>query len=143
MFFSNINYWTIIISAVASMGLGFLWYSPVLFAKRWMKEMNYNPEELAKLKEKNGPTGMVKTYSMGVVVALITAFIFSGLLNSLIITGFGGLLCVAFSMWIGFSMPIALNGVLYGKDSLMLFAINSGYQLVSFIVIAFIVGIFG
>lgn len=139
MFFDNVNYITIVIAGIISMGIGSVWYSPLLFVKRWMKEMNYSPEEM----KAKGSKEMAKTYAMGFVLSLVTAYVLSGLLNSLVVVGFDGLFCVAFSMWAGFSMPVALNNVIYGKESCALFAINSGYQLASITAITFFIGIFG
>lgn len=143
MFFENVNLITVVIAGIFSMGLGFLWYSPAMFGSRWMKEMNHTPEELDALKKKNGPKGMTKMYVVGFILALTTAYVISGLLNSTIVVGFSGLFCMAFSMWVAFSMPVALNSVLYGKDSIMLFVINSGYQLAIITLVTFFIGIFG
>ena len=38
-------------AAVATMMLGFLWYSPFLFAKPWMIAMGCDPEDKARLAE--------------------------------------------------------------------------------------------
>jgi hypothetical protein len=143
MFFNGINYITVIVAAVASMGLGFLWYSPYAFGRRWIKEMEMTPEEMATRKERNSNKGMVKTYALWATLSIVTSFIFAALLNSLVVVGFSGLLVAAFCMWLGFSLPLAANNTLFDDDSIVLTAINAGYQLASFIVIALIVGIFG
>jgi len=33
------------------MVVGFLWYSPLLFAKAWMREMGYHPNDKARMEE--------------------------------------------------------------------------------------------
>ncbi len=144
MFFENISYLTVIIAAVVSMGLGFVWYSPVAFFKPWAKQMGYTPEFIeAERKRTGGQKGMIKTYIVLAVFSIVTAFIIAGLLNSLIVTGFGQLILVAFLLWLAFSMPVSLNNVLFGKDKIGLFAINTGYHLVSLILSTLIIGIFG
>ena len=125
------------------MGLGFAWYSPIMFGARWMREMNYTPEGLERLKNSNTPKGMARTYSLSTLMTLITAFVLSALLNSLIITSISGLFLMAFLMWLAFSMPVAANYVMFGKDSLMLFAINTGYQLLCLVLMVLIIGFFG
>lgn len=143
MFFENINYITVVIAAIASMGVGFLWYSQAIFGKRWMKEMNHTPESIEELKKTNSAPGMAKTYSIMALFSIVTAVIIAAFINSLVFTGLGGLVVLAFCLWLGFSMPVALNHVLFGKDTVVLFAINSGYQLVALVVSTLIIGIFG
>jgi hypothetical protein len=43
-----INVWAVLVSAVAFWALGALWYSPVLFGKRWQEEVGLSEEELKK-----------------------------------------------------------------------------------------------
>ena len=49
----------------------------------------------------------------------------------------------AFFVWLGFSMPVAANNAVFGKDSPVLFAINAGYQLVNILLASLIIGIWG
>ena len=143
MFFENINYITVVVSTILAMGLGFVWYSPIMFGKRWMKEMNYTPEVMEELKQKNGSGGMARTYSISTLQTLVASIIVAALLNSLIITSLGGLALFGFLLWLAFSMPVALNNTLFGKDSLPLTAINSGYQLGAILILVLVNGIWG
>jgi len=43
---SNMNWLAIIVAALANFLLGGLWYSPILFGKRWQKENNLSDEDL-------------------------------------------------------------------------------------------------
>jgi hypothetical protein len=143
MFFENINYWTIFVSAILSIGLGFLWYSPILFGKLWMKEMDMTPEKIEEYKKNNGTKPMVKNYALSTVFALVTAFVIAGLLNSLIITSFSGLFLLAFLLWLAFTLPVAASEVMYGKGTLVICAISSGYYLLCTILTSFVIGIWG
>ncbi|MBI5134088.1 MAG: DUF1761 domain-containing protein [Candidatus Taylorbacteria bacterium] len=142
MFFENISYITVAIAAIVSVGFGFIWYSPWLFGKRYMKEMGISASEVAEAKAKGGKE-MSRMYAMSFALSLATAFVVSSLLGSLIVVSLWGLVLVGFMMWLGFSLPVAANGAIYGKDSLVLFAINSGYQLLSLVLVSVVVGIFG
>jgi Protein of unknown function (DUF1761) len=31
----NVNLWSVLVAAIATMVVGFLWYSPMLFARPW------------------------------------------------------------------------------------------------------------
>lgn len=143
MFFQNINYWTVIISGIASMGLGFLWYSPIVFGKRFMKEMGMTPEKVEEYKKRNGPSGMIKMYIPTFVLALVMAFIVATLINSLVITSIGGFVTLALCLWAGFSLPVAANNTNFGNDSKALMFINTGYQLVNILIATLIIGIWG
>lgn len=144
MYFGDLNYIVPIIAAIVSMGLGFLWYSPFVFGKRFMKEMGMTEEECNDEYMKNGgKRKMAKAYALVFLFSVITAVIVSALFYSLIIIGLWGYILTAFFLWLGFSFPVALNHVLFGKDSLALMAITSGYQLVSLVFTSLIVGIFG
>lgn len=143
MFFQNISYIAVAVAAVAVMGIGFMWYSPWLFGKKWMKEMKLDDSEIESRKKRNGARGMAATYSISLILALVSSLVLAALMNSLVVIGFWGIVLTGFFMWLGFSMPVAANYMLFGRDSLSLFAINSGYQLVSLVVTAIIVGIFG
>jgi len=51
MEFMGVNLWSVLVAAVATMILGFLWYSPLLFAKPWTLAMGYDPNDKAKMDE--------------------------------------------------------------------------------------------
>lgn len=51
MHFMKVNLLAVLVSAIATMVVGFLWYSPVLFAKPWMREMGYDPNDKARTQE--------------------------------------------------------------------------------------------
>jgi len=42
-------------------------------------------------------------------------------------------LLVAFHVWLGFVATVQLTGALFSKQSMKLFAINTGYQLVCYL----------
>ena len=46
----SLNYLAVLVAALTSIILGFLWYSPLLFAKPWMREMGYDPNDKAKIR---------------------------------------------------------------------------------------------
>lgn len=126
MFFTPVNYLAVVVAAVASMVVGFLWYSPMLFAKPWMK--------LSKLDEKKmkaAQKDMPKTYGISFIAALITAYVIAVLLNSMLISSISEGLMLGGFVWVGFIATTMVTGVLFQGMSWGLFFINSGYQLAS------------
>lgn len=143
MYFGDLNYIVPIIAAIVSMGLGFLWYSPFAFGKRFMKESGMTQESIDEDMKNGGKQKMAKTYAVTFIFSVVTAIVVSALLYSLLILSIWGYVSIALLLWLGFSFPVALNHVLFGKDSVAYLAITSGYQLVSIIITTLIVGIFG
>src|SRR5262245_35969803 len=45
MSFHHLNFPAVLVAAMSTMPVGFLWNSPALFAKPWMKEMGYDPND--------------------------------------------------------------------------------------------------
>ena len=125
-----INYLAVFIAGVISMAIGFVWYSPVLFGKQWMKYMGINEKNMKDMK-----TGMAKIYGISFVSTLIMAYVlahanvFAGSYTNT--TGVSLGLMSGFWNWIGFIAPIQLTEWLFGKKPFGLFLINTSYQLVS------------
>jgi len=51
MHFHNINLLAVLVAAISTMVVGFLWYSPCFCRKPWMKEMGYDPNDKARMEE--------------------------------------------------------------------------------------------
>jgi hypothetical protein len=50
----QVNYVAVLFAVVASMVVGFAWYSPVLFGKQWMKLMGLTKENMESAKKGDG-----------------------------------------------------------------------------------------
>jgi uncharacterized protein DUF1761 len=132
MHMHSLNWLAILVAAISTMVVGFLWYSPLLFAKPWMREMGYDPNDKAKIQEMQKSAG--PAYAGSLVASLLSAFtlalIFHGLGASDLHVG----LTASFHIWLGFVATVQLMGALFMKQSMKLFAINTGYQLVCYLV---------
>lgn len=121
----------VLVAAVAAMILGFLWYSPVLFGKQWMKLMGITQD--SKKKE-----GMVKTMGISFLTEIIMAIVLGSLLMTSMVDSLTNALVFAFMIWLGFIATTMINTVLFDKKPFNLFLINSGYQLGSLLVMAIV-----
>jgi len=127
----GINILAVIAAAVAAFLIGGLWYSPVLFARSWQKEVGLSDEALAK-------GNMAMIFGVGFVLALIAAFVFALFL--------GPKPALPFATGAGFAAGIAWVsaglGILYlfERRSLKLFLINAGYLTLAFTAIGAILG---
>lgn len=133
MFFTPVNYPAIIAAAAASMVVGFIWYSPLLFAKPWMKFSNLDEKKL-----KAAQKHMTKTYGMSFVAALITAYVLATLLNTMLVASLAEGLILGVLVWLGFVATTMVTGVFFQEMPWGLFFINSGYQLASIAVMSII-----
>jgi p-aminobenzoyl-glutamate transporter AbgT len=73
MHVAGVNLLAVLVAAIATMVIGFLWYSPMLFARPWMVLMGYNPDDKAALDEMRKGAG--KNYAIAFVLSLISAFV--------------------------------------------------------------------
>jgi Protein of unknown function (DUF1761) len=151
MHFQDVNLVAVLVCGVMTMVVGFLWYSPALFAKPWVKEMGYDMNDKAamdKMKKSAGPA-----YGASFVGSLVTALVLGKILNAL--SRHGALsftpvaaaqpwiygVKVAFFVWLGFVATVQLTGVLFANQSGKLFAINTGYQLVCYVAMGAILAV--
>ena len=122
---------TVLAAAVASMLLGFLWYSPLLFARPWMLLMGYNPDDKAKTAEMQKGAG--KLYGISFVASLVSAFVMAAGVVHLHLTSWSDGAHLGLAVWFGFVATVQLTGTLFSKQPVKLFLINTGYQLVCYL----------
>jgi hypothetical protein len=127
----HLNFFAVLVAAISTMVVGFLWYSPVLFAKPWMREMGYDLNDQVKVKEMQKSAG--PAYFGSFLASLVSAFILALFFHWLHVEGLQYGLLVGFHVWLGFVAMVQLTGVLFMKQSMKLFAINTGYQLVCYL----------
>lgn len=132
------NYLAIIVAAVVNVAIGSAWYSPILFAKPWMKAMGMKPEDFEK-NRKNMGAGM---YVPPMIAALVSAFVLSWFINALNVTTAMGGLGIGFLGWLGFTTTAqVLNSWVFSNGRPKeLYFINTGYHLVIFCIMGAILG---
>jgi len=132
----SLNWLAILVAAISTMVVGFLWYSPLLFAKPWMKEMGYDPNDKAKMEEMKKTAG--PAYVGSFVAGLISAFTLALILHAFRAEDLHFGLMASFHIWLGFVATVQFTGALFTKQSMKLFGINTGYQLVCYLVMGVI-----
>lgn len=135
----SINYLGVLLGGVASMVIGFLWYSKVLFGKPWSRLRGLTDEALNADQKSVG-----KFYGLSFVLALLTSYVLAHVIdfslyyygNPPVATG----LTSGFFMWIGFVMPVQFTSEMFGDKKWKLFLINTGYQLAWLLAAGAIIG---
>jgi Protein of unknown function (DUF1761) len=139
MTFMNVNLWSVLVAAIATMAVGFLWYSPMLFARPWMIAMGYDPDDKPKLQEMQKSAG--KSYAISFVASLVSAFILAKIIHiATVYTALYGMK-VGFAIWLGFVTTVQLTAKLFGNQSTKLYLINTGYQLVCYLAMGAILAV--
>jgi hypothetical protein len=138
MHFHNINLLGVLVAAISTMVVGFLWYSPMLFAKAWVREMGYDMNDKAKMEEMKKSAG--PAYAGSFFASLVSAFMLALFLHWTRAEDWQFGVLIGFHVWLGFVATVQLTGVLFMKQSMKLFAINTGYQLVCYLVMGAILG---
>jgi hypothetical protein len=138
MNFLGVNLWAVVVAALATMVIGFLWYSPVLFAKPWMLLMGYDPndkEKIAEMQKSAGPS-----YAMSLVASVLAAFVLGKLIAvSGSVTAVDGLK-IGLVVWLGFVTTVQFTNALFSRQRNRLYMINTGYQLVCYVAMGAILG---
>ena len=136
----GVNFWAVIGSAVATMVIGFLWYSPLLFAKPWMIAMGYDPEDkvrIAEMQKKAGPL-----YGISFLCSLLGALVLGKIIFHLAISTPLYGMKVGLAVWAAFVMTTQLTDKLFGNRPMKLFLINTGFQLACYLAMGAILGRF-
>lgn len=138
MKFMGVNLWAVLVSALASMVIGFVWYSPLLFARRWMVLMGYDPDDKTKLAEMRKSAG--PSYTLSLVASLLSAAVLGKIIViATIHTPLYGMK-MGLAVWLGFVTTVQLTNSVFSRRPAKLYAINTGYQLLCFLAMGAIMG---
>ena len=129
--FIGINPWAVLVSAIAAMVIGFLWYSPILFANPWMRLMGFDPNDKAKIAEMQKGAG--KSYGLAFVASIASAVVLAKIIDLTSVNTILYGMKIGFAVWLGFVTTVQLTGALFGKQPIKLYLINTGHQLVTFL----------
>lgn len=123
----DVNWPAVLAATLVPMLVGSLWYGP-LFGKRWAKAMGWNPDEpMTPERRAAGNRSML----LMVPVAFLGAYVLAHFIDySASVSWLDGMQC-GFWVWLGFQLPMVVQGrVFEGKRNELLW-INGGYQLVA------------
>jgi surface polysaccharide O-acyltransferase-like enzyme len=139
MIVTGVNLWAVLVAAVATMVVGFLWYSPFLFARPWMLAMGYDPDNKAKLDEMRKSAG--KSYALSFLASLVAAFVLGKIIDVATVDSVLYGMKIGFAVWLGFVTTVQLTAKLFGNQPTKLYLINTGYQLVCYLVMGAILAV--
>lgn len=123
----QINYLSVLCAAVASFLVGWVWYSPLLFAKPWMKLLNLKENDLKK-------EGMMLKMGLTFVASLVMAYVLAHFLQVAGASTVAEALTVGFWAWLGFTLATAAPNYIFTNKPAKLLAIDSGHHLAGILV---------
>lgn len=132
----HVNSLAVLVAAVVVFVLGWLWYSPLLFFKPWMRLRGLDP--VAAMADAKMPAGkLVIEFVRCLILAYVIAR-FAGLLG---ISSWIGAAHFGLFLWIGFPVILLTGSVLWDNVPWKVAAIHSGDWLVKLLVIPIIVSV--
>lgn len=128
---SQLNYWAVLVAAVAGFFLGGLWYSPALFYKPWLRAAGLNEEQL-----RHG--NMAKIFGVSLLLQLVAAFVLALFIGAEADIAFGA----TAGFMVGAAWVVTAFGVVYlfERRPLVLLLINGGYNVVVYSLMGAILG---
>jgi len=139
--FPAINYLAVLVAAIVIFVLGGLWYSPVLFSKRWIALQNRTEEQI---RAQVAASNMPLMYLAAFVCAFLQAWVMSAVIGHIgaghqIGAAHGAILGAM--LWIGFTASTSYATALFSGKPKQLWLIDSMYNLVSFMLAGSILGV--
>ncbi|MGH9493858.1 MAG: DUF1761 domain-containing protein [Candidatus Sulfotelmatobacter sp.] len=138
MHFLGVNLWAVLVCAVATMVVGFVWYSPALFANPWMRLMGYDPNDKAKIAEMQKSAG--PSYGISFIASILASLVLAKIIVIASVTTPLYGMKIAFAVWLGFVTTVQLTNSLFMRQPAKLYMINTGYQLVCYLASGAILG---
>ena len=124
----HVNMLAVLVGAVVIFILGGLWYSPALFAKKWIALMGKSEAEM---KEGSGamPVALLLAFVCGFLTSWVMAVLLASMPNLTASRGaMVGALC-----WLGFAGATSFANAVFSQKPKALWLIDSGYNLVAFV----------
>lgn len=115
------------VAGVAAFIVGMLWYSPMLFGKKWMELSGMKISENYKDMGKMAPTMVA-----ALVVSIISAYILGQFIKLIgAATPVEGAI-VGIAAWFGFVATVSLNMVFWERKPIGLYLLNNGHLALNF-----------
>src|SRR6266705_1925816 len=132
----HVNYLHVFVAAVVVFVLGWLWYSPLLFYKPWMRLRGLDP--VAAMAGAKMPTAKLL---VELARCLVLAYVIARFVALLGISSWMGAVHFGFLVWIVFPVIILTGSVLWENIPWKVAAIHAGDWLVKMLVIPIIVSV--
>jgi hypothetical protein len=136
-----VNYLAVFVTGIVMFALGGLWYSPVLFVKKWLALQGKTEEQMrAEAASANMPVMYLSAFITALITAWVIALVFAHFDRSIELGWAHGVL-FGFLFWLGFVATTSYAAVIFSGKPKQLWLIDSMYNLVSFIIAGIILAV--
>jgi hypothetical protein len=136
-----VNYLAVLVTGIVIFALGGLWYSPVLFVKKWLALQGRTEEqERAQAASANMPVMYLSAFITALITAWVMALVFAHFDRSIEFSWAHGVL-FGFLFWLGFAATTSYATVIFSGKPKQLWLIDSMYNLVSFVIAGIILAV--
>ena len=124
--FSQIDLVGVLIANVVGFFFGWLWFSPILFVKTWLKEIGLKPEDF----RYSPAQAMGTAFVIGLIVSFFLAFFVHYMGIDSLKVG------IMFSMTLAFGVifPTFISDGMFNSHSFKLMFINGGYRALHIVI---------
>ena len=136
MSFSGVNYFAVIIAALAGFGVGAVWY--MVLSRPWMQAVGKSEAEL----KKQGPAQALP-FVIALLALFVMAWMLAGIMGHLGQVSVRGGLISGFLVWLGFVITtMGVNHAFSGAPT-KLTLIDGGYWFAVLLIQGAVIGAFG
>jgi len=132
----HVNYLAVLVAAIVVFVLGWLWYSPFLFLKPWMRARGLDPD--AAMAGAKMPAGKLVAELLRCIVL---AFVIAHFIRLLGVSNWFIAAHFALLLWIGFPVVLLVGSILWENLPVKVAAINAGDWLVKLLAITIILSV--
>jgi hypothetical protein len=133
MDFGSINWLAVIVSVIASMIIGSIWFHPAVFYKPWLAT-------LGKTWENRMQGSAVPLYTFSIIAAFVEVVALAFMLKTMGAVGAAAGAAAGFMLWLGFVAPTNLVNKLFSGQGWKGWLIEAGEHLVYLLVAGAILG---
>ena len=130
----QVNYLAVLVAALATIFIGALWYSPLLFHRIWVKAHGYSEEKVEQMRKTAGRAFIVSLFCY-----IVMAFVLAVLVSWVGVASVGQGALLGLLVWVGFLATLGLTAHMFSEKRLSTYLIDAGYQLVYSVVMGVIV----
>jgi len=132
----HVNYLAVLVAAIVVFVLGWLWYSPFLFYKPWMRARGLDPD--AAMANAKMPVGKL---GIELLRCFVLAFVIAHLVGGLGINNWFTAIHFGLLLWIAFPVVLLTGSVIWENVPVKVAVIHAGDWLVKVLVISIILSV--
>ena len=133
------NILVVAITALIPLIVGTLWYSRLIFGKKWRQYEGVTPEMEEHMKKRS----IVKKIVVAYITYFLIAYALAILVNYMVIAAIMPAIILAVVVWLGFMVPAAISDYLWSphRKDWGLYHLHIGYFLVSTIIMSVVLAL--